>query len=620
MPTVRKRAFALAAGLVLLSPAAAHAQAKPTSEAPSGYSAYEQDTIDRALADMHLELDPAPEGKTIERIDTVRLEVIEDRDVNWLGGTVAPPVRGFLNSLHWVSRDSIIRREMLLDVGDKWEQVTVDEIARNMRARMPLQVSIVLIVPVKGSAPDKVAALVITKDIWSLRLTYALSVSAGGLEDLTLIPQETNLLGLQHTLSTRFRYQPESFTVGAGYAIPRFGRSWVGASASANVFINRHSGDLEGSAVSVAVGQGLYSTRTEWAWSASAGYSVGIARLYSNARVAAFDPTPQSDPTDDIPIQYRTASATASVGLTRSFGWALKNNFSLTMNAATSSVRGVNLGGFDPREVGAFEQRYFPVGEDRVYPALSWATFKNDYLRTLDINTLVLQEDYRLGHDFSVSVYPVTKALGSTRDLFGVSARAGYSVPVGDGLVGASVSTVAEEDLVTHEISDGNVAGSFGAVTPRIGFGRIVMNTSFVNRYRDYLNSFTTTGGNDRLRGYPSNFFIGKDSYFYNIEYRSASVKVLAAQVGAVAFYDAGAAAQGFDKLTPKQSLGAGLRMLFPQINRLVLRADFAVPLDRGPFPGSATCSAQDYASALAGCKAIDPFGFTITIDQAFAP
>jgi len=203
---VRTRAAVVAGLVFLLAPRPGRAQTKPTSEAPSGYSKYEQETIDRALADMHLELDPTPEGKTIERIDTVRLEVVEDRDLSWAGSTLAPPVRGFLNSLHWVSRDSVIRREFLIDVGDPWEQVTVDEIARNMRARMPVQVSIVLIVPVKGSAPDKVAALVITKDIWSLRLTYALSITAGGLEDLTIIPQETNLLGLQHTASTRCEY------------------------------------------------------------------------------------------------------------------------------------------------------------------------------------------------------------------------------------------------------------------------------------------------------------------------------------------------------------------------------------------------------------------------------
>ena len=111
-----------------------------------------------------------------------------------------------------------------------------------------------------------------------------------------------------------------------------------------------------------------------------------------------------------------------------------------------------------------------------MYPQLTWATFTNDYLRTLDINTLALQEDYRLGHDVSVSVYPVAKAIGSTRDILGVSGHAGYAIAMGDGLVGASVSTVAEESDGT--VSDGSVGGSFGVATPRFGIGRIVMNAS----------------------------------------------------------------------------------------------------------------------------------------------
>src|SRR5262249_17803173 len=155
----------------------------------------------------------------------------------------------------------------------------------------------------------------------SLRLSYNLSVVPGGVEDFLLVPQETNLLGLQHTASARFRYQPESYTLGVGYSIPRFGKSWIGASAGPNVFLSRQGG-IEGSAMTVSGGQGLYSTRTEWAWSAGAGYSVGVARLYSNAHLAVFDPTPRTDPTDDIPVRYRSGSVTASAGVTRSFGWA----------------------------------------------------------------------------------------------------------------------------------------------------------------------------------------------------------------------------------------------------------------------------------------------------------
>jgi hemolysin activation/secretion protein len=134
------------------------------------------------------------------------------------------------------------------------------------------------------------------------------------------------------------------------------------------------------------------------------------------------------------------------------------------------------------------------------------------------------------------------------------------------------------------------------------------MNTSFVNRYRNYLRARTTTGGDDRLRGYPSNFFFGKDAVFYNLEFRSTSVEILKCALGAVAFYDAGDAAQGFDMLHAKQSVGFGVRALFPQVNRLVFRADLAFPLKRGPFPETGIPTA------------VDPVGFFFSFGQAFGP
>ncbi|MBX3209120.1 MAG: hypothetical protein KF764_29070 [Labilithrix sp.] len=601
---------ACAAGLLAALPAGAQ---RPTSQATE-YSPYEREAIDAALAQRGLVVDRAPEGKIIGRIDTVRLEVLEARDpgpellkpiplVSPIGTYVTKPM---LNSLHALSKDFIIRRELLLREGDEYVQVLMDETARNMRGRMPLQVSLVVIVPVKSKEPGEVDLLVITKDIWSLRLSFDIAVTPGGVENLIIVPQETNFLGMHHTAQTRFQMQPETFTAGVGYKVPRFGYSWVGASASAAVFINRRRLEPEGSSLGASVGQGLYSTRTEWAWDVDVGYTVGVARRYSNAQVFLFDSrrTPERD---FIPFEYKSRSFAASAGVTRSFGWGFKNNFGLTFNASASAYETFDLSAFNPDAVADFRRRALPTGEARIYPALGWRTFRTNFLRTLDINTLALQEDFRIGHDISASIYPVTRALGSSRDFIGVSAKAGYAVALGDGLAGASVSTFAENQ--DGLISDGSVSGAFGAVTPRIfGWGRIVMNTSFSNRYRNYLNSRTFIGGDDRLRGYPTSFFFGKDTVFFNIEYRSRAVEILKAQLAGVAFFDAGDAANGFDMLRAKQSVGFGARALFPQLNRNVFRVDIAFPLRRGPFP--------ETGSPLP----VDPFGFYFAFDQAFGP
>ncbi|HVH42695.1 MAG TPA: BamA/TamA family outer membrane protein [Labilithrix sp.] len=596
---------------------------KPVSQTTE-YSAYERESIAAALAKEGRKIDRAPEGKTIAKIEFVRLDVLEARDPGLENLRKVPILsiarhvdKPTLNSLHALSKEYIIRRELLLLEGERYVQVLMDEVARNMRDRMPFQVSLVVIVPVQSNEPDKVDLIVITKDIWSLRLSFDLGVTPGGLENLIIVPQETNFLGLHHTAQTRFQMQPETLTFGLGYKIPRFGYSWIGAGTSASITMNRDRGEPEGSAMALSVGQPLYSTRTKWAWDASIGYAVGVSRRYSNAQVFMFD-SRRTRERDNIPFQYKSGSFDASAGVTRSFGWGLKNNVSLTMNASSANYETFDLSGFDPAAVADFRRRALPTGETRVYPALGWAMFTTNFLRTLDIATLALQEDYRLGPSVSASVYPVTRALGSSRDFIGVSGSAGYNVAVGDGIVRASVGASAEDQDGT--ISDGSVRGSFGAVTPRIfGLGRIVLNTSLTNRYRNYLNSRTFIGGEDRLRGYPTAFFFGKDTVFFNIEYRSRSIEILKAQLGGVLFFDAadafdggdatrGDVLDGFHAVRAKQSVGLGVRALFPQVNRNVLRLDVAFPIKRGPFPETGTS------------QIVAPVGFYFAFDQAFGP
>jgi len=626
---VRRRAgrrFVVAfLGAVLAAPNAAQAQ-KPISRTTE-YSPYEKEAIDEALKSLGREVDPSPEGKTIGEVHFVRLEILEPRDP---GPELLRPIpilsplgkyvtKRTLNSLHSLSKEWVIDRELLLRPGDPYVQVVIDETARNMRSRMPLQISLVVILPLKAKDPDKVDLLVITKDIWSLRLSFDLAYTPGGLENLVVVPQETNVFGLHHTAQTSFQLRPETYTLGLGYNIPRFGYSWIGAGASASITINRREASPEGSAMGISVGQGLYSTRTEWAWDVDLGYSVGIARRYSNAQVFLFDSRLTAE-RERIPFQYRSRSFGASASITRSFGWAIKNNFALSFNASTASYELFReyLEGVDPVAVADFTNRALPTSESRVYPAISWSTFTTNYLRTLDVDTLALQEDFRLGHNVGVTIYPVPKALGSSRDLVGVSARAGYTVALGDGLAGASVSTFAEEQegfpvpwLCPERPSctDASIGAALGAVTPRIfGAGRIVMNASFNNRYKNYLNARTFIGGEDRLRGYPTGFFFGKDTVFFNIEYRSRSIEVLKARIGGVLFFDSADAARSFDMLRAKQSVGFGIRTLLPQINRLVLRLDFAFPLKRGPFPETGSPAP------------VDPFGFFFAFDQAFSP
>ena len=56
-----------------------------------------------------------------------------------------------------------------------------------------------------------------------------------------------------------------------------------------------------------------------------------------------------------------------------------------------------------------FERDILPVSDNRVGPIIEWHGYASDFLRVFDLETLGLQEDYRLGHDFGRAGLPGSK-------------------------------------------------------------------------------------------------------------------------------------------------------------------------------------------------------------------
>jgi len=549
------------------------------------YSVYENESIRDALAARKASIELHPEGKRLVGIDVVTLDVIEKRD----------PLPRIANIVHVKSRDYVIRREVLLRPGQPYQQILVDETARNLR-KLP-QLSLVVCLPMQGNTPNDVRLLVLTKDVWSLRLGMEFGLTAAGLESLQLEFSETNLLGTQQTVAGRFELYPESYTTGARYVIPRLFGSRVAVATEANVITNRRSGNAEGSFGSLALGQPLFSTLTPWSWNASIGWREEVTRRYVNARLSAFDAkvTPEID---RIPFQYRTSVFANSYAATRSFGWAIKNDFTAGFTVSHRAYALPATAAFDPRAVDEFTRKNVPTSDRRIGPYLEYHTYTTNFVRVLDLETLDLQEDYRLGHDMYLRVYPITEALGSSRTFLGLFAAAQYTWDLSDGLIRIGAQSVTEAQ--SDRLSDASWLAFTRLVTPRLRLGRFVLNTRWLSRYRNYLNQNSYVGGDGNLRGFPSNFFVGKDSVTYNFEFRTRPIMVFSSPVGAAAFYDVGNAFAGFDRFRVYQSAGVGLRVLFPQFNRQVLRGDIGFPLTRGSLPG------------------VSPVSFYVSFEQAF--
>ncbi len=563
--------------------------AGPAQTRTFGFSPYEMETRKIVTERLGAQIDPTPQGKTIESIGTVRLAVFEKRDF------LPEFVLSAVNFFHATSRAFVIEREVLTSVGEKYDALACDETERNLRALT--QLSLVLIVPLKGSTADKVKILVITKDVWSLRVQWDIGLTSGGLEKLILQPSEINLGGIHHTAGGTFVYQPLSTSLGLRYTIPRVGDSRVQLNASGNVIVNNVTGSPEGSFGLLSIGQPLWSTRTEWAASASAQWRDEITRRYSGGQLAKFDSklTPEKD---DIPDAFRSAVVQAFAGVTRSFGWAYKNDFVLSFEVTRSRYHADDLSPFNPIAVADFKRLRLPVSDDRIGPAIEWRSYTTEYTRVLDLETLGLQEDIRLGHWFTAKVYPVSQNLGSTRTFLGLFAEAGYTLPIHDGVARVDLQSTTEWN--DQEVLQGVFQANAYLASPRTPIGRFVWSALAIDRWANDLNTTSTIGGNNRLRGFPTSYYFGKDLVASNLEFRSRNVDLFKVHFGGVLFYDVADAFDGWKNLHPHHSVGFGLRVLFPQFDRVAFRADVGFPISRTPTPD------------------IGPVSFFLTFAQAF--
>lgn len=578
MSAVRIGPFSLALAL-LAAPAIARAQ----STAPSARSFYEEESLVLALDATHSEPDLEPEGKILEGIDVVPLDVIEKRD----------PGPMVLNLLHVTTRADVVRREVLLRVGEPYHQYLVDDTVRVLRTFR--QISLVILQPIRGSTPERVRLLVVTKDVWSLRANSDFGISARGIDRLRFEPTERNLGGTFDSVFGRFELFPSTITLGGGAYVPRLDARPLYFSVEANAILNRRRGDPEGTYGQAILRRPVLSARQEWSWAVASTWRSEIVRRYLNAEVARFD-APSTPEVESVPDRYRARSFTENVQVLRSFGLASKLDVTLGGEVNVREYQGFDASRFGPRIAADHRRLREPTSDTRAAPYGELRVYETRYLRTHDLDTLGLAEDYRLGYDAVLRAYPVTRALGSTRNFVGFDAVAQYVVRLGDGFGRLTGETIVEAEAghLPVRVHAANLA----IYSPRFFLGRLVVNGLVITRPANYLNLRSTVGGESRLRGQPSGVLLGENLVAVNTELRTRPLHVLASQLGGAFFFDVADAQDGWPP-RPKSSAGVGLRIVLPQLDRNVIRFDVGFPIQRAP-----------------GATAV---GFYLALDQAFS-
>jgi len=476
------------------------------------------------LTELGTAIDAEPEGKIVDDIEVRALDVIEPRD----------PAPAFLNVVHTTTRRYVVEREVLLRPGQRYQQALVDETARNLRELR--QLSLVVVVPVKARTPGHVRLLVVVKDVWSLRPSLDLQAGPRGIERLSIEPLERNVAGTHHSVVARFALDPAAYLLGGGYYVPRFFGTRLYLVADANAYVDRSRGAIEGSYGQVSVTRSLYSSRSPWAFGLSVAWSDRVVRRFVDARVADYD-APETPGPDRIPDAYRARRVTEIASAVRSFGLAHKFDVLFGIEMTLRQYRTQGLEAYDPVAAASFERARLPRSDNRDAPFVQVHAYESSLVRLYDADTLALAEDLRPGYDLWLRAYPVTSALGSSRNFVGVYAGAAYTLlfpGAGTGFVRASAESLTEG--ASHGVDDGAVAASGTIASPRFFLGRLVLDGLTVQRWRNGLNLHSTLGGNTRLRGYPSEAFIGANLLAVNLELRARPVRLGTLQLGVVAF------------------------------------------------------------------------------------
>lgn len=539
---------------VLLAWCLATAWARPAHAVET--SELEARTVRRALG-PDLDVDEAPEGKRIEGVQVVRLPVFDDDD----------PVPDFVNVFHMQSRERVIRRELLFEAGDIYHGERVDETLRILQT-FP-QFGVVVVVTLKGSQPGRVRVVVMVRDVWSLRLNYDLEANDKSLNYLQLNLSEDNLLGTRTRLGGIFSLQPDRYSFGGLVLHPRVAGTKIDTYGLGRVYVNRDTGKAEGSAVTLSVYRSLLALSDKWGFLAGAGWVVEQTRRYSDGVLL--------ETKQHVPLVYHTSVQRAGAQVTRSFGLAQKLDLTFGLELNRRKYDATQRPEDSRQAFEAFVRDELPVSDTRLSPFFMLEQHTARYLATRDVETLSLQESYRLGQIVALRVYPAARSLGSSRTLLGSVAWLGYTWALGDGLVRVlGSSSIEQADRARHQAS---TQAALRVVSPRLAFMRLVADGALVSTYRNYLNRQLVLGGASRPRGYPISRFRDPSGAAVSAELRTSAVNILSARVGAAAFYDVGGVGEQLPDVALHQSIGAGVRILFPQLNRQVFRVDWAAPL-----------------------------------------
>jgi hypothetical protein len=362
---------------------------------------------------------PRSDPTLIRVIHLERRDIFDPHEKGWFARVA--------NALHIETRVPTIRRELLFDVGERYDSARVAESERNLRG-----LGVFRRVQIDSVQTDSgVVMKVVTKDGWSTRADWRFR-SAGGEVEFTIGMVEDNLLGTASSASVRYRKTPDRSTVALGFRRPRLFAGQVGLALA---YENRSDGRLN----LVALEQPFYALTSS--------YGFRLELEDRDERVLRFFDG-SADAQDTLSRRYTLLRGSAAWALRKSSEGFLRLGLQGQVRRDDFLPEGSGLA--FPRSVtGAFG------------PYLVWN--RANFLVTRGVSGFAREEDVDLGVTLRAGANLAPRAFGYERDGIAplVTARVGAKIPGGfgflEGLAGGMYSSAGLDSGVVELAATGVV-------------------------------------------------------------------------------------------------------------------------------------------------------------------
>lgn len=460
------------------------------------------------------------------------------------------------NRWHILTRESVIRQQLLFSSGDPYSQRLVDESERLLRRNDYLYDARIEPVRVEDGVVD---LKVTTRDLWTLMPGFSLSRS-GGENRLRLSMSETNLLGRGTRLNLAYSEDVDRESLRFEYSDNNLGDSWWS-------LYTRAEDNSDGQLQTLDLRRPFYALDSRW--------SAGTVLTHDESETRFFE-------LGEEVAEYREDRRYAHVFGGRSSG--LENGW--VRRFTTGLV-------YDDR-------RFFEPGmpelpallpEDRrlVYPYVGFELLQDRYDTTSNRDQIDRTEDFYMGTRLTGRLGYASDGLGSDRDaaVYELSASTAFGSIEDTALfLGSTLAGRFEDGDSANTLWHGDARFYRQQSKKRLFF--MTLSASWGHDLD--LDSVLQLGGDNGLRGYPLRYQVGDRRVLFTIEQRYFTdwYPFRLARVGGAIFADVGRTWGDNPAGGPSRGwlrdVGIGLRLGPTRSSgRDVIHLDLAFPLDGDP-------------------------------------